>query len=59
MVQRYYFYQKKEQFIDDFLNSVITKLFFIIHNSKDYCRKDMAFLKKFASLLPFWKYPRP
>lgn len=28
MVQRYYFYQKKEQFIDDFLNSVITKLFF-------------------------------
>ena len=49
MVQRYYFYQKKEQFIDDFLNSVITKLFFIINNSKDYCRKDTAFLKNFAS----------
>ena len=55
-MQRYYFYQKKEQFIDDFLNSVITKLFFIIHNSKDYCCKDTAFLKNFASLLPFWKY---
>ena len=58
-MQRYYFYQKKEQFIDDFLNSVITKLFFIIHNSKDYSRKDTAFLKNFASLLPFWKYLRP
>ena len=45
-MQRYYFYQKKEQFIDDFLNSVITKLFFIIHNSKDYCRKDTFFLKR-------------
>ena len=44
-MQRYYFYQKKEQFIDDLLNSVITKLFFIIHNSKDYYRKDTAFLR--------------
>ena len=48
MVQRYYFYQKKEQFIDDFLNSVITKLFFYNTQFQGLLSQRYGFFKEFC-----------
>lgn len=44
MVQRYYFYQKKEQFVDDFLRKYACLLTFFLRNSLVYSHSGSIYV---------------